>query len=190
MNELLHSLENTRNWESLNIVENTQVDLYLFLRNFLISSEREEGSTSQASSRDFQGLTVERLRALLKAKGLSLKGKKVIIYLFKNKRSFFNGKEGNYKTVGSGILTFSLLCIWHATFFLSFFWNWWFIESDPIQIWSIYFFKYWWLTAPLLFVPCAGWADRTPQRCQWMRMNSDGGGKKSAAHVHLFRRGI
>ncbi|BFG32321.1 hypothetical protein CerSpe_185950 [Prunus speciosa] len=41
------------------------------------SSSRQEGSSSsQASSRDFQGLTVERLRALLKAKGLSLKGKK------------------------------------------------------------------------------------------------------------------
>ncbi|PQQ17376.1 uncharacterized protein Pyn_06708 [Prunus yedoensis var. nudiflora] len=41
------------------------------------SSSRQEGSSSsQASSRDFQGLTVERLRALLKAKGLSSKGKK------------------------------------------------------------------------------------------------------------------
>ncbi|XP_062028972.1 uncharacterized protein LOC133744974 [Rosa rugosa] len=37
---------------------------------------RQEESSSQASSRDFQGLTVERLRALLKAKGLSVKGKK------------------------------------------------------------------------------------------------------------------
>ncbi|CAN6718197.1 unnamed protein product [Malus baccata var. baccata] len=41
------------------------------------TSSRQEGSSSQASSsRDFQGLTVERLRALLKAKGLSTKGKK------------------------------------------------------------------------------------------------------------------
>ncbi|XP_024169024.1 uncharacterized protein LOC112175572 [Rosa chinensis] len=37
---------------------------------------RQEESSNQASSRDFQGLTVERLRALLKAKGLSVKGKK------------------------------------------------------------------------------------------------------------------
>ncbi|XP_062115961.1 uncharacterized protein LOC133830073 [Humulus lupulus] len=40
------------------------------------SSSRQEGSSGQASNKDFQGLTVERLRALLKAKGLSLKGKK------------------------------------------------------------------------------------------------------------------
>ncbi|KAK9926656.1 hypothetical protein M0R45_023872 [Rubus argutus] len=40
------------------------------------TSSRQEESSSQASSRDFQGLTVERLRALLKAKGLSVKGKK------------------------------------------------------------------------------------------------------------------
>ncbi|XP_048443467.1 uncharacterized protein LOC103950018 [Pyrus x bretschneideri] len=41
------------------------------------TSSRQEGSSSQASSsRDFQGLTVERLRALLKAKGLYTKGKK------------------------------------------------------------------------------------------------------------------
>ncbi|XP_050377510.1 uncharacterized protein LOC126794776 [Argentina anserina] len=37
---------------------------------------RLEESSSQAANRDFQGLTVERLRALLKAKGLSVKGKK------------------------------------------------------------------------------------------------------------------
>ncbi|KAL6181790.1 hypothetical protein ACLB2K_048439 [Fragaria x ananassa] len=37
---------------------------------------RQEESSSQAAGRDFQGLTVERLRALLKAKGLSVKGKK------------------------------------------------------------------------------------------------------------------
>ncbi|XP_015882196.1 uncharacterized protein LOC107418040 [Ziziphus jujuba] len=41
------------------------------------SSSRQEGSTTQqAPIRDYQALTVERLRALLKAKGLSLKGKK------------------------------------------------------------------------------------------------------------------
>ncbi|XP_062168330.1 uncharacterized protein LOC133874508 [Alnus glutinosa] len=39
-------------------------------------SSRQEGSNSQASNRDFQSFTVERLRALLKARGLSLKGKK------------------------------------------------------------------------------------------------------------------
>ncbi|XP_040985708.1 uncharacterized protein LOC121233982 [Juglans microcarpa x Juglans regia] len=47
-------------------------------------SSRQEGSNSQASSRDFQSFTVERLqsftveklRALLKARGLSLRGKK------------------------------------------------------------------------------------------------------------------
>ncbi|PON72163.1 Ubiquitin ligase domain containing protein [Trema orientale] len=40
------------------------------------SISRQEGSSGQAANKDFQGLTVERLRALLKAKGLSLKGKK------------------------------------------------------------------------------------------------------------------
>ncbi|KAG2678553.1 hypothetical protein I3760_11G008200 [Carya illinoinensis] len=39
-------------------------------------STRQEGSNSQASSRDFQSFTVEKLRALLKARGLSIKGKK------------------------------------------------------------------------------------------------------------------
>lgn len=42
--------------------------------------KNKEGSTTQqAPIRDYQGLTVERLRALLKAKGLSLKGKKASI---------------------------------------------------------------------------------------------------------------
>lgn len=52
--------------------------------------ENKEGSNVQASSRDYQSLTVERLRALLKAKGLSLKGKKASIdylYLFNGVRS-------------------------------------------------------------------------------------------------------
>lgn len=35
-----------------------------------------EGSNSQTSNRNFQSLTVERLRALLRAKGLPTKGKK------------------------------------------------------------------------------------------------------------------
>ncbi|KAK7265563.1 hypothetical protein RJT34_33184 [Clitoria ternatea] len=39
-------------------------------------NSRQDGSNSQASNRDFHSLTVERLRALLKAKGLSTKGKK------------------------------------------------------------------------------------------------------------------
>ncbi|KAI4343621.1 hypothetical protein L6164_010952 [Bauhinia variegata] len=39
-------------------------------------NSRQEGSSTQTSNRDFQSLTVERLRALLKAKGLSVKGKK------------------------------------------------------------------------------------------------------------------
>lgn len=37
---------------------------------------QQVGSSSRAVDRDFQGLTVERLRALLKEKGLSVKGKK------------------------------------------------------------------------------------------------------------------
>jgi len=41
-----------------------------------------EGSNSQTATRDFHNLTVERLRALLKAKGLSTKGKKASIPLF------------------------------------------------------------------------------------------------------------
>ncbi|KAG2676217.1 hypothetical protein I3760_12G042200 [Carya illinoinensis] len=39
-------------------------------------SSQQEGSNSRASSRDFQSFTVERLRALLKARSLSPKGKK------------------------------------------------------------------------------------------------------------------
>ncbi|XP_059657387.1 uncharacterized protein LOC132303948 [Cornus florida] len=37
---------------------------------------RQEGSKSRGPDKDFQSLTVERLRALLREKGLSLKGKK------------------------------------------------------------------------------------------------------------------
>ncbi|KAL9326613.1 hypothetical protein ACSQ67_007258 [Phaseolus vulgaris] len=40
-----------------------------------------EGSNSQTATRDFHNLTVERLRALLKAKGLSTKGKKASAFL-------------------------------------------------------------------------------------------------------------
>ncbi|XP_047166804.1 uncharacterized protein LOC124835836 [Vigna umbellata] len=39
-------------------------------------NSRQEGSNSQTATRDLHNLTVERLRALLKAKGLSTKGKK------------------------------------------------------------------------------------------------------------------
>ncbi|KAK7330615.1 hypothetical protein VNO77_24813 [Canavalia gladiata] len=39
-------------------------------------NSRQEGSNSQTSNMDFHSLTVERLRAHLKAKGLSTKGKK------------------------------------------------------------------------------------------------------------------
>ncbi|RYR29771.1 hypothetical protein Ahy_B01g054280 [Arachis hypogaea] len=46
----------------------------------------QEGSTSQTFNKDFHRLTVERLRNLLKSKGLSTKGKKASIFLqfFKN----------------------------------------------------------------------------------------------------------
>lgn len=40
--------------------------------------EHVEGSKSRPHDKDFQSLTVERLRALLKEKGLSVKGKKVM----------------------------------------------------------------------------------------------------------------
>ncbi|PSS07678.1 Nucleolin like [Actinidia chinensis var. chinensis] len=40
------------------------------------ASSRQEGSKSRVPEKDFQSLTVERLRALLKEKGLSMKGKK------------------------------------------------------------------------------------------------------------------
>lgn len=40
------------------------------------NSARQGGSSSRAVDKTFQGLTVERLRALLKEKGLSPKGKK------------------------------------------------------------------------------------------------------------------
>ncbi|KAM7471516.1 hypothetical protein LguiA_009699 [Lonicera macranthoides] len=39
-------------------------------------SSRQEGSKSRPHDKDFQSLTVERLRTLLKEKGLSVKGKK------------------------------------------------------------------------------------------------------------------
>ncbi|KAF5201771.1 Sap domain [Thalictrum thalictroides] len=39
-------------------------------------SSRQEGSSSRKSEKDFQGLTVEKLRAILKERGLSTKGKK------------------------------------------------------------------------------------------------------------------
>lgn len=42
----------------------------------LLAFKLAVGSNSQTSTRDLQSLTVERLRALLKAKGLSPKGKK------------------------------------------------------------------------------------------------------------------
>lgn len=40
------------------------------------TTPQQEGSNGQTSSRNFQSLTVERLRALLRAKGLPTKGKK------------------------------------------------------------------------------------------------------------------
>ncbi|KAH7549729.1 hypothetical protein ACOSP7_025351 [Xanthoceras sorbifolium] len=40
------------------------------------STSRQEGSNSRATEKDFHSLTVERLRLLLKEKGLSPKGKK------------------------------------------------------------------------------------------------------------------
>lgn len=43
-----------------------------------------EGSKSRAPDKDFQSLTVERLRALLKEKGLSLRGKKASIIVQKH----------------------------------------------------------------------------------------------------------
>ncbi|KAH9776769.1 SAP domain-containing protein [Citrus sinensis] len=43
------------------------------------TSSQQEGSNSRAAERDFHSLTVERLRALLKEKGLSPKGKKACI---------------------------------------------------------------------------------------------------------------
>lgn len=55
---------------------NLMVSLFILIINFM-SIGLAEGSNSQASNRDFQNFTVERLRALLKSKGLSTKGKKV-----------------------------------------------------------------------------------------------------------------
>lgn len=55
---------------------NLMVSLFILIINFM-SIGLAEGSNSQASNRDFQNFTVERLRALLKSKGLSPKGKKV-----------------------------------------------------------------------------------------------------------------
>ncbi|KAK8495512.1 hypothetical protein V6N12_046201 [Hibiscus sabdariffa] len=45
------------------------------------SSSRSEGSSSRAAERDYHNLTVERLRALLRERGLSPKGKKVISWI-------------------------------------------------------------------------------------------------------------
>lgn len=41
-----------------------------------MTNSQQDGSSSRAADREFQGLTVERLRALLKERGLSVKGKK------------------------------------------------------------------------------------------------------------------
>ncbi|KAJ8449584.1 hypothetical protein Cgig2_005606 [Carnegiea gigantea] len=41
-----------------------------------MTSSQQDGSSSRVADREFQGLTVERLRALLKERGLSVKGKK------------------------------------------------------------------------------------------------------------------
>ncbi|CAK9148689.1 unnamed protein product [Ilex paraguariensis] len=46
------------------------------MTNNQVGSRQEAGSKSQVPEKDIQFLTVERLRALLKEKGLSLKGKK------------------------------------------------------------------------------------------------------------------
>ncbi|KAK3040643.1 hypothetical protein RJ639_026964 [Escallonia herrerae] len=48
----------------------------------LQSSSRQEGTKSRGVDRDFQTLTVERLRALLKEKGLSLRGKKASSFCY------------------------------------------------------------------------------------------------------------
>ena len=45
----------------------------------IVFLDNVEGSKSRVSEKDFQSLTVERLRALLKEKGLSLKGKKASV---------------------------------------------------------------------------------------------------------------
>ncbi|KAL2321688.1 hypothetical protein Fmac_026067 [Flemingia macrophylla] len=50
------------------------------------TNSRQEGSNSQANTRDLHNLTVERLRALLKAKGLSTKGKKARGAYYASKR--------------------------------------------------------------------------------------------------------
>ena len=55
---------------------NLMVSLFILIIYFM-STGLAEGSNKQASNRDFQNFTVERLCAPLKSKSLSAKGKKV-----------------------------------------------------------------------------------------------------------------
>ena len=63
-------------FKTLNIFRGMQL-LFLYNANNLISyCQTAGGSSSRGVDKSFQGLTVDRLRALLKEKGLSHKGKK------------------------------------------------------------------------------------------------------------------
>ncbi|KAE8123913.1 hypothetical protein FH972_018832 [Carpinus fangiana] len=67
------------------------------------NSSRQEGSNSQASNRDFHTFTVDRLRALLKARNLSPKGKKASIETICSVGNWISiWQEGGEKGWGEG----------------------------------------------------------------------------------------
>jgi len=67
-----------------------------------------EGSNSQTATRDLHNLTVERLRALLKAKGLSTKGKKAS---FQSSYSFDIHAFGRYHS----LICLIVFCLLHMS---------------------------------------------------------------------------
>lgn len=67
-----------------------------------------EGSNSQTATRDLHNLTVERLRALLKAKGLSTKGKKAS---FQSSYSFNIHAFGRYRS----LICLIVFCLLHMS---------------------------------------------------------------------------
>lgn len=52
--------------------------------DYIVAIIHPGASNNETPSKDLQNLTVERLRALLKAKGLSLRGKKVSIVILQS----------------------------------------------------------------------------------------------------------
>jgi hypothetical protein len=67
----------------LQLIYKLMASSLLFWLNLKTGFEHTEGSDSRTSDKDYYSLTVERLRALLKERGLSPKGKKASIQLIR-----------------------------------------------------------------------------------------------------------